>query len=193
MNDIEIKNGESIPTYYLMQQLKNDPENKDLEFFFLIGSDLLDSMRRWDYGDKLAVETNFIIFIRIGYILNEASLPKHYIIVHTTFVAASSTDIRTRIIALRNFQTLDIVRPGLHKTISSDQNQSFAKMYELNVTEDKLRTIHFDSDDEEEITEERKVLEENYLGIYGIVPLSVIEYIKEQGLYLLDKPKPKGK
>lgn len=41
VNDIEIKNGESIPTYYMMNQLKEQNEGSNMEFYFMLGSDLI--------------------------------------------------------------------------------------------------------------------------------------------------------
>ncbi len=188
MNDIEIKNGKTIPTYNLMRELSKDPANANCEFLFIIGSELLESMRTWEYGKELANEFSFIIFIRQGYVLKETALPKSYIIVHTTFVASSSTDIRNRIIALRNFGCLDVSQPGLQKRVSSDQNQSFAKMYEFDIKA-PLRTIaeddDYDDDGEENISAERKELERLYLGVYGVVPLSVIKHIRDNNLYVL--------
>ena len=167
-----------------MRKFIDDPENSEYEFFFILGSDLLDGLRRWDYGEKLISDIKFIIFIRIGFIMKEESLPKNYIIIHTTFVASSSTEIRMRIRALRNWGTLDVGHPGLQKRVSSDQDQSFAKMYEINLGEDKLKTIDVDEDDEDNMSKERKNLELKYLGIYGIVPASIITYIKDNSLYL---------
>ena len=188
MNDIEIRNGKTIPTYNLMQELSRDPANSECEFLFIIGSDLLESMRTWEFGKELAAEFSFIIFIRQGYVLSETVLPKSYIIVHTTFVASSSTDIRNRIFALRNFGCLDVSKPGLQKRVSSDQNQSFAKMYEFDIKA-PLRTIpedeDYDEEGEENISEERKLLEKLYLGVYGVVPLSVINHIRDNNLYVI--------
>jgi len=189
VNDIEIKNGKTIPTYDLMKQLIQDPENKECDFFFIVGSELLETMRSWDNGKELANEVKFIIFIRQGYVLTEVFLPKSYIIVHTTFVASSSTDIRNRIFALRNFGVLDIKQPGLQKRVSSDQNQSFAKMYEFDIEQAPLRTIPVDddADDEDSISDERKELERLYLGVYGVVPISVIKHIRDNNLYVMEK------
>mmetsp|Transcript_39140 Transcript_39140/g.34823 ORF Transcript_39140/g.34823 Transcript_39140/m.34823 type:complete len:176 (+) Transcript_39140:97-624(+) len=97
VNDVEIKNGPSIPTYQLIKKLQDDPANKNYEFYFILGSDLLDGLIKWDDGEKLVSEVNFIIFIRIGYQLKTDKLPKKYIVVHTSFVGSSSTEIRNRI------------------------------------------------------------------------------------------------
>jgi len=67
VHDIEIQNKELIPTYELMKTLIKDPDNEGRRFYFILGSDLLDSIRSWDYGEKLVREINFIIFIRIGF------------------------------------------------------------------------------------------------------------------------------
>ena len=62
VDDIEVRNGKSIPTYFLMKQLEK--EHSDINFFFMIGSDLLSTLHMWDEGPKLLEEINFIVFQR---------------------------------------------------------------------------------------------------------------------------------
>lgn len=189
MSDIELKNGEAIPTYNLMQELSGDSANSGCDFYFIIGSDLLERMRTWESGEKLAEEIKFIIFIRQGYEVKEEVLPENRIVVTTTFVASSSTTTRNRIIAMRNPRNSDFDQPVLKRRVSSDRNQSFSNMYELDIKA-PLRTIPEDDDlheGEKKISEERRELEELYLGVYGVVHRSVIEYILEKKLYLMNQ------
>lgn len=189
MNDIEIKNGETIPTYNLIQKLKEDPENQGYEFYFILGSDLLEGLKRWHHGAELMKEVNFIIFVRIGFTMKKENLPEKYIIVVTSFIGSSSTEIRNRISALRNQGTLEVTNPEMKRRMSLDEKEPNPEISEIKqVREQKLRTI--DGNNQLEVhncQDKRKELEEKYLAIYGIVPSAIIEYIKEKGLYLLPK------
>lgn len=188
-NDTEIKNGSSIPTYYLLRKFIDDPENSDKDFYFILGSDLLSGIRRWDRGEDLVQEMKFVIFIRIGYKIPPEVLPKNYIVVNTTFVASSSTEIRNRVKNFckkhHNHKKL-IRRPTIPKAYSFMVDTSFAKLPELELM-DKERTI---DEDEIEVDDTRLEIEEKYMGILGIVPMSIIDYIKQNHLYCEDHEKP---
>lgn len=181
-NDIEIQNKESIPTYFLMKKFIEDPNHRDKEFYFILGSDLLSTIRSWDEGDKLVEEINFIVFIRIGFRLDPEVLPKKYIIVNTTFVASCSTDIRNRVKNYckkhHNHKKL-VRRPTIPKSYSFVVEKSFPKLPELDPTIQE-RTI---DNDEISVDDTRLELETKYLGILGIVPLQIIDYIREHHLY----------
>jgi len=192
VNDIEIRNGRTIPTYDLIQKLKEDPENEKYDFYFILGSDLLEGLRKWENGLKLMEEVNFIIFIRIGFFVRKENLPKKYIIVFTSFIGSSSTEIRNRIAALRNQGTLEVTNPELKRRMSIDEEVDEKPNPEISeikqVREQKLRTIDGNKQQEVMSPEDRnKYLEDEYLGIYGIVPSSIIKYIKDHGLYLFKK------
>lgn len=135
INDIEMKNKKMIPTYELMQLFIN---NYDHEFYFIIGSDLINSIEKWHYGLKLKNEINFIILERFGYKINMNNLPKKYIIIQNAMDESSSTQIRER---LNEFNE----KFKIHKYISD-----FNKLY---------------------------------LTIFGLVPSSIISYIKDNNLY----------
>ena len=49
--DIELKNGEMMQTFTLLETLKL--ENPDLELYFIMGSDLLEHYTSWENGKKL--------------------------------------------------------------------------------------------------------------------------------------------
>ena len=65
VNDVEIMRPASIPTYDLMTMFRD--QHPDVEFFFCLGSDLLRSLPRWDKGDKLVEEFQFLVIPRPGY------------------------------------------------------------------------------------------------------------------------------
>ena len=74
VDDIEVKNGESIPTIELLDRYKVAHPN--YEFWFVMGTDLIQDLHTWtpDFN-KLINETKFLIFERPGFDQNE--LMKH--------------------------------------------------------------------------------------------------------------------
>ena len=62
-----------------------------------MGSDLLDSLHLWNEADKLKEEISFIIYRRSHSNINSSLLPSNYVLINTTFVASSSSEIRNRI------------------------------------------------------------------------------------------------
>ena len=138
----------------------------DIEFFFVMGTDLIEGMENWDSGAKLKEEINFLIFLRTGVVLNPVFLPKNFILIETTFVGASSTVVRKRV------------------------NQYYKRQKMENKNEDKFEEsgsgIRYFSNEEWRLKRTAKTLDDyhdQYLGVYGIVSFGVIEYIKEQKLY----------
>lgn len=77
-DDIEVQNGDSIPTYFLMKQLETK-YGEAYKFYFIMGSDLVPGLINWDEGQALIDEINFILFERKGYehILDK-STPKDF-------------------------------------------------------------------------------------------------------------------
>ena len=182
-------------------------EHKDYEFYFILGSDLLENLKKWHEGEKLINEVNFIIFIRIGFKLQEEMLPKKYVIVHTTFVESSSSEIRTRIKAIKKYGSIDLAIKAdekamekVHRAETTDEKKpvtdardengnllgeeeppKVVKLYNFEKFH-KLKTIDF-SEDYDHLDEDRQLVESKYLGIYGIVPNCIIEYIHKHKLY----------
>ena len=80
VDDIEVKNGKQIQTYYLLQMLQ-EQHGPNYHFVFMIGSDLVPSLHTWH--PKMISEPSFIIFDRKGYehILDPAT-SKDYPIPH---------------------------------------------------------------------------------------------------------------
>jgi len=165
LNDIEVRNGQSLPTYELMNRFKED--YPDIEFFFVMGTDLLEGLEKWDNGKKLKEEINFLIILRTGFVLNPDLLPKNYILIETTFVGASSTVVRKRI-------------------------QEYYRRKKLeNKNEDKFdekEPMKYFSQEDWLVKRTNKKLDEfhdKYLGVYGVVSFGVIECIKENNMYSL--------
>ena len=62
IDDIEIQKGKMIPTYSLLHHYQQTyPQS---QFHFIIGSDLLTDLLKWDQGLDLKNNCNFIIFER---------------------------------------------------------------------------------------------------------------------------------
>ena len=118
-------------------------------------------------GKELKKKINFLILLRTGYSLNPYKLTKNFILIVSTFVGASSSEVRKRV------------------------NNYYKRQKLLNKEEDKFEVekngLNFFSKEEWRIKRENKKLDEFhdlYLGIYGIVSFGVIDYIKENKLYL---------
>ena len=138
----------------------------DKEFFFVMGSDLVEGLESWVNGKQFKQEINFLIFLRMGYSLNKAYLPKNYILIETTFVGSSSSEVRKRI---HNY----VVREKL-------ENKDDDKFSEGS------KGLKYFSNDEWRLKRRNENLDKfhhMYLGVYGIVSLKTIEYIKEKKLY----------
>ena len=80
LDPIEVEHGESIPTVYLLDgYIKKYP---NFDFWFVMGTDLIEGMRDWDEGDRLIADFNFLIFQRHGYdqnkLLEHPNWPKNY-------------------------------------------------------------------------------------------------------------------
>eukprot|EP00344_Euplotes_crassus_P012546 CAMPEP_0196994490 /NCGR_PEP_ID=MMETSP1380-20130617/775_1 /TAXON_ID=5936 /ORGANISM="Euplotes crassus, Strain CT5" /LENGTH=193 /DNA_ID=CAMNT_0042409879 /DNA_START=86 /DNA_END=667 /DNA_ORIENTATION=- len=97
VQDIEVKNRRSIPTYYLM--LAFEEMYPECEFYFVLGSDLLPSFKRWDRGEVMFEEFKFIIIPREGYEDLDSDLYPRYSEVCKSKVddpfATSSTEVRS--------------------------------------------------------------------------------------------------
>eukprot|EP00347_Sterkiella_histriomuscorum_P005472 403356485 len=112
VDDIEIQNGEMIPSYFLMKKLEQ--RNLDKQFYFALGTDLIPTLRSWHEGDKLLSEINFVIFNRSGFDIENGDLktdeklkdhlPTNYIYNHqykSILGMVSSTEVRNRIKKVR--------------------------------------------------------------------------------------------
>eukprot|EP01016_Furgasonia_blochmanni_P053781 TRINITY_DN8759_c0_g1_i5.p1 TRINITY_DN8759_c0_g1~~TRINITY_DN8759_c0_g1_i5.p1 ORF type:complete len:193 (+),score=26.27 TRINITY_DN8759_c0_g1_i5:436-1014(+) len=175
-----------------MVQLKD--ENPGLEFYFIIGSDLLATLSKWFHAEKLLSEVNFLIFVRIGYKVEASLLPMKYIIVNTTFVASSSTEVRTRIrnlcIKLHDHSTdreLLLKERQEIDNMSIESNEEFLESIITAQSTGENGTKEVDSPTKKSTGsgsgDEGYTLEEKYLGVFGIVPVCIIDYAKRFHLY----------
>lgn len=144
-----------------------------------MGSDLLPGIRSWHEGDQLVSHFHFLIFVRTGYALEDKLLPTNYILIRTTFVAASSSEARKRIIS--NWKKL-LVRKNSLDNLSEEEGSSFPKIKHLPPSiitcSDKINLKRSAT------LKPIKDLREKYLGVYGILPFSIIDYIKVNNLYI---------
>ena len=65
VDPIEVENGPSIPTALLMDQLQ-DRYRQTHQVYFVMGSDLIDSLHRWDDGQRIINEMPIVVFKRKG-------------------------------------------------------------------------------------------------------------------------------
>ncbi|CAD8176576.1 unnamed protein product [Paramecium pentaurelia] len=94
IDDYELQNGQLVPTYYMLQKMRD----KYQDVYFVIGSDLVNSLPNWVEGLKLIAETKFIILNRSSHKINQnAILPPNYEMVQDFEFGISSTEIRKRI------------------------------------------------------------------------------------------------
>ena len=67
-------------------------------FYFMMGEDLLENLQEWDNSDELCKEIPFLIFQeKKTMILIKIYYQKLALLLKTTFIAASSAEIRQRI------------------------------------------------------------------------------------------------
>ncbi len=110
VNDIEVENKRTIPTYFLMKKFEELYGDKH-EFHFIMGSDLIPTLHLWHEPEKLVSEINFIIYNRLNgdpSINMELNIPKgipaKYIYnagARNFFGEISSTEVRRRILESR--------------------------------------------------------------------------------------------
>jgi len=94
IKDIEIENNKYYPTCDLLTEFqKLFPE---YTFIFCIGADLVESLPKWDKGEYLMENQQFIILTRPQYLPSLNDFPKTFRLLETT-IDCSSTEIRGRI------------------------------------------------------------------------------------------------
>ena len=107
VSSIEVDNGQTIPTYFLMKKLQ-EMYGDQKEFHFIMGSDLIPTLKLWHEPEKLVTEVNFVLYNRVGYdiekLLSSPDMPKNYIYAKDSksiFGEVSSTEVRRRIAEAR--------------------------------------------------------------------------------------------
>ena len=108
VSPIEVDNGTTIPTYFLMEKLKELYSGEGKEFHFVMGSDLIPTLNTWHEGEKLISDVNFIVYNRVGYDIDQMmglpTMPKRYLYApgaKSIFGEVSSTEVRKRIAEAR--------------------------------------------------------------------------------------------
>lgn len=142
-------------------------ENPDKDFFFVMGTDLLEGMENWGNGKELKEEVNFLIIMRTGYALKPETLPRNYILIETTFVGASSTVVRQRV--HEYYRRKMMANKEEDKFPGGEKNG--ARVFSSESWRVKRNTAVLDD------------FHDKYLGVYGVVSLGVIDYIKANKLY----------
>ncbi len=107
VDPIEVEQGNSIPTVYLMDQLQ-EKYRETHHFRFIMGSDLIKSLHWWDEGERIINEMPIIIFRRKGYdneeLFAHTNFPKNDPVVvdeeKSLIGVISSTEIRRRVCEL---------------------------------------------------------------------------------------------
>ena len=56
-----------IPTYFLLKQLEEKYKDENIDFYWILGSDLIPGLITWDEGQKFIDETKFVVIERKGY------------------------------------------------------------------------------------------------------------------------------
>jgi nicotinate-nucleotide adenylyltransferase len=90
-----------IYTYHTAKKIVS--KYKDIEFYFLIGADQLNNLKRWYKADELTKIFKFVCYKRPGYIINE-ELAKHY---NVTIIDGPTIDISSTIIRSGIFSNID--------------------------------------------------------------------------------------
>lgn len=113
ISDIEINSKEFSYTFNTIDKLKE--EDKNSEFYFIIGADSLFSLEKWYKFSELAKITNFALWERTGYSPDEVLDRIHYLkskyesnitYVEGPIIEISSSQIRSRLQSNRSIRYL---------------------------------------------------------------------------------------
>jgi len=175
-SDFEIRHPEYLPTYTVMKMLENDPKHTDIEFYFLMGSDLIKGLNQWHDADKLQKEIRFLIMKRIGYAIEDKNLlPLNTTVLNEEPLPLSSTLVRSKVKEVcRKYHTHNDVKAGEDSSVESS-----TKVGDIKVPME-LSNLSANSCS---VTKKKRDIEEKYLNLLGSVPLSIINYIRENNLY----------
>lgn len=111
LSRLEIDEPKLSTTFHTKQELEKKYPN--MEFWFLIGSDLLlDIQDKWVNGKELYNSTNFVVFQKSGSVLTQ-NLPKNFVLLNleTVWMGASSTFIRN--LLSQNYPPIPYVSLGV--------------------------------------------------------------------------------
>ena len=104
VDPIEVEHGDSIPSVYLLDEFEAK-YNTTHDFSFIMGSDLIKWLHKWDESERMINEKNCIIFLRKGFpndgVVTHANFPKNRICIseeESLIGVISSTEIRNRVL-----------------------------------------------------------------------------------------------
>ena len=86
--DIEVNNDEYLPTYDLLCILKI--RYPTFKFYMSIGSDLIKGLSKWNNGEKLIRENNFIVICRESYEIDDNFLPNNTLVLQPNIYGSST-------------------------------------------------------------------------------------------------------
>eukprot|EP00742_Colponemidia_sp_Colp-10_P011131 GILJ01012334.1.p2 GENE.GILJ01012334.1~~GILJ01012334.1.p2 ORF type:complete len:173 (-),score=27.44 GILJ01012334.1:139-657(-) len=97
--DEEVKNGAALPTLLLIEALK--AKHAELDFWVVVGADIIPNLLRWYEGTRVKKELQFIIAPRPGYVLADEDLPGTYRMLESqtlrlATMELSSSEVRSR-------------------------------------------------------------------------------------------------
>ena len=101
VDDIEVKNGEAMPTYPMIKALEKIHPDKD--FYFIIGSDLVPWLPTWG-NDELLTEIKWLIYKRPGYELEEKDMPDFYHVVDNEDLFSDMSSSKVRDLFTKDFK-----------------------------------------------------------------------------------------
>jgi len=163
VNNIEVEAGAAMYSYDLIKKLEE--QNTDIDFRFVIGADILPTLSKWQYADKVKNEMKFLISPRQGYDIDAVYIPKHAKVIGSEALCKmSSTEARRRISASQanELQKTTTISPPSIKEPTSNTSSI--------INPEPSRTL-------------QTSLVDKYLGCLGYVPTTVINYIIRNGLY----------
>ncbi|MGI6242094.1 MAG: nicotinate (nicotinamide) nucleotide adenylyltransferase [Prevotella sp.] len=101
---------------YMCNTLKHlATDYPDREFVLIIGADNWLSFDRWAEPDYILAHHEIAVYPRMGFPIDETTMPPNVHLINTRLYPVSSTDIRQRI---KNGQPVDdLVPPNVHDTI----------------------------------------------------------------------------
>ncbi len=94
--DIELKDNKKELIYTYNTAVKLTRKYKDIDFYFLIGADQLNNLKRWYESEKLTKLFKFICYQRPGYVINQDIVKQFNIkVIDGPLVDVSSTIVRS--------------------------------------------------------------------------------------------------
>lgn len=112
--DIELKDNKKELIYTYNTAVKLTKKYKDVDFFFLIGADQVNNLKRWYKIDLLTKLFKFVCFKRPGYILNEDNCEEFNI----TIIEGNQVDMSSTLVRSGVFNKID---NDIHQYINDNQ------------------------------------------------------------------------